>query len=140
MASSFIDCFGRLATQSDSGFWSAGGVTIGPCNADQARHTLSGMAPSSYTPPEMPLVVPQTVALVQLRLAMLQVPGSKAGRTLLHDVDEALHQAGADAMQLWEYAASIDRFGQLSGLLVSQCRLSPSQIDTLFRASLRVCV
>ena len=140
MGNSFIDCFGRLATLSDSGFWSAGGVTIGPCNADQARHTLSGMAPSSYTPPETPLMVPQTVALVQLRLAMLQNAGSKPGRTLLHDVDEALHQAGAEAVQLWEYAASIDRFGQLSHLLFSQCHLSASQIDTLFRASVRICV
>lgn len=140
MASSFTDCFGRLATQSDSGFWSAGGVTIGPCNADQARHTLSGMAPPSYSPPKTPAVIPQTVALVQLRLAMLQVPGNKPGHTLLHDVDEALHRAGADAIQVWEYAANIDRFGQLSRLLSSQCHLSPLLIDTLFCNSIRVCV
>ena len=139
MAASFVDCFGRLATQSEAGFWSAGGVTIGPCNADQARHTLSGMAPSSYAPPDAPVVVPQVVSLVQLRMAMLQTPGAKPGRSLLHDVDDAMGQAGSNATQLWEYASSVDRFGQLASLLSSACHLSSQQIDNLFCSGLHIC-
>lgn len=139
MSTSFTDCFGRVATQNASGCWSAAGVTIGPCNADQASHTLSGMAPAFYTPPEAPAVVPQAVTLAQLRLAMLQVPGRRQGRTLLHDVDDVLQQAAPDAIQLWEYSASVDRFGQLAGLLASQCNLSSLQIDNLFRSGLRIC-
>jgi hypothetical protein len=139
MVTSFTDCFGRVATQNDSGSWSAAGVTIGPCNADQAGHTLSGMAPASYTPPEAPAVVPQSVTLVQLRLAMLQTAGRRPGRTLLHDVDDVLQQAAPDAIQLWEYSVSVDRFGQLAGLLTSQCGLSGLRIDNLFRNALRIC-
>ena len=140
MTASFTDCFGRLVTQNDGGIWKADGVTIGPCGAEQARHTLSGMAPPSYTPAETAEAVPQSVTLVQLRIALLQGPGVRPGRSLLQDVGEAIQMAGSEANELWEYASVIDRRGRLAMLLASHCHLSTSQIDALFRASARICV
>lgn len=140
MTASFTDCFGRLVTQNDSGMWKADGVTIGPCSADQARHTLSGMAPPSYTPAQTPDTVPQSVTLVQLRLALLQAPGARPGRSLLQEVGDAIQIAGSEANELWEYASAVDRQGRLALLLVSQCHLSTLQIDALFRTSARICV
>lgn len=140
MTASFTDCFGRLVTQNDGGMWKADGVAIGPCSAEQARHTLSGMAPPSYTPAETAETVPQSVTLVQLRLALLQGPGARPGRSLLQDVGDAIQMAGSEANELWEYASVIDRRGRLALLLASQCHISASQIDALFRASARICI
>lgn len=140
MASTFTDVFGRLVTQNDVGVWKADGVTIGPCSAEQARHTLSGMAPSSYTPADAAEPVPQSVTLVQLRLALLQAPGARPGRSLLHDVGDAILIAGNEANELWEYASVIDRRGQVALLLAKHCHLSALQIDALFIVSGRICI
>lgn len=140
MTSSFTDCFGRIVSQNDGGIWKADGVTIGPCSAEQARHTLSGMAPSSYVPSEASETVPQSVTLVQLRLALLHTPGIRPGRSLLQDVSDAIQMAGSEANELWLYACVIDRRGRLALLLANHCHLSISQIDALFRASSRICI
>lgn len=140
MIANFTDCFGRLVTQSDAGMWKADGVVIGPCSAEQARHTLSGMAPASYTPVADPDLVPHSVTLVQLRLALLRTPGMRPGRSLLQDVGEAIQMGGTEANELWEYASVIDRSGQLALLLAARCHLAESQIDRLFRMSAQICV
>lgn len=140
MTATFNDCFGRLVTQSDGGMWKADGVTIGPCSADQARHTLSGMAPSTYSPADAAETVPESVTLIQLRLALLQAPGRRLGRSLLQEVGEAILTAGSEANELWEYASVIDRRGRVALMLVDHCHLSASRIDALFIASSRICI
>jgi hypothetical protein len=51
--STITDTYGRVAAQDASGFWTCGGITIGPCDATKALATLNGMAPEGWAAPVM---------------------------------------------------------------------------------------
>jgi hypothetical protein len=68
----------------------------------------------------------------------LQSPGAHPSRSLFHDVDDALRQSGETALQLWEYAGTIERTGLLAGLLANPVGLSGPLIDILFRTASRL--
>ena len=72
------DTYDHTITQAEDGTWTRGGVTIGPCDAEQALSTFNGMAPDGWTPPvaEQP-APPQTITRDQLD-AVLSAKGLNA--------------------------------------------------------------
>jgi hypothetical protein len=81
--------------------------------------------------------VPFEVTNFQARAVLLNIPSSSGvqGRTLFHDVDDAIRSLGptAPAYQAWEYANTITRHGATVQTMATQFGLTEAQLDQMFR-------
>lgn len=79
--------------------------------------------------------VPQEVTNFQARALLMNMPGSAEGRTLFHDVDDALRAMGGVVFQAWEYTTIFPRDSALIAAIGAQFNLTEAQIDEMFIAA-----
>lgn len=94
---------------------------------DEAGPGWTWSKKTGFVAPEISTIapVPQSVTLAQARVAL-----RRAG--LFEQVDAAIHAAGGEALDAWEYSNTVARQGALVMALGSQIGLTGRQIDDLF--------
>ena len=128
-----LDKFGSTIVEGTGGTWSRGGITVGPCSADEAMTAFNGMAPDSWTPPPQPVMVPASVALWQAKAAL-----SAVGKL---DTASALVTAiGGNVALAWEYGNTIDRSSPAMAAMGARMGLSFDDLDKLFIAAAGIAI
>jgi hypothetical protein len=91
--------------------------------------------PSTIAPP-----APTTATNAQIRAALLKMPGSAPGRSLLQEVDEAINAAGiyTEIFQMWNSAAEVNRTGPLVQALAAQFGMSEAALEAMFAAAVLI--
>ncbi|MFN7308126.1 MAG: hypothetical protein ACK5TQ_16345 [Acetobacteraceae bacterium] len=119
-------------------------VPLAPGNTDyEAIMTLAAegqLEIAGASPPPAPNDAPREITNFQARALLMQTPGSAAGRTLFHDVDDALAQLGGLSWQAWEYTTVFPRDSDLIATMAAQFNLTQAQIDQMFIAAAAISV
>lgn len=103
-------------------------------NRDYADYLLwaaSGGAVAPYVPATPP--PPITATNFQIRAALMQYPAPDGQPGTMFDaVDAAVRGMGGAAVQAWEYANDVDRYGPLVELLAAGLGMDSDRLDELF--------
>lgn len=91
-------------------------------------------------PPPPPPAIPNQVTNFQARALLMGMPGSAEGRTLFHDVDDALRALGGVEFQAWEYTTSFPRNSALIAAIAAQLSLTEAQLDEMFIAAAAISI
>lgn len=113
-------------------------LTVEEYRAQEAEWRAAQEAWTASRPlPAPPEPVPQEVTNFQARAVLLATPSPTGieGRTLFHDVNEAMVALGQfhPAFQAWEYANTITRNGATVEAMAAQFGLTSAQLDEMFR-------
>lgn len=127
------DIYGSTITANPDGTWTRGGVTVGPCDAATALHTLNGMTPDGWETPPPPAAVPQTVALWQAKAAL-------AGVGKLAMATDIVTGIGGTIALAWEYGNTIDRSSPALQAMADRLGLSSDDLDNLFIAASKISI
>lgn len=83
--------------------------------------------------------IPASITPTQGRVLLAQMPGSKEGESLLHDVLALIPEDKTDPVFIYfEYAISWDRESQFVGQLAAALGLTDDAVDALFVAASQI--
>lgn len=102
-------------------------VDVDPFNVPMIGSTYDSIT-GIFTPPVLPVVVPETVTPRQVRLLLLQ-------QGLLDQVETLISQQDKATQITWEFAIEFRRNDPLLNNLAQQLNLTEDQVDQFFIAA-----